>query len=148
MSEGSVKKSGRSSTIDRFIYDLRTGKAGISKKAPDPEVLPAVRKRTDGSTKFSDPIQEEGKPEKFLDYAAMEPPRVYPNQVKLKIEEGESRFPQEAKVPPYKKYDTKGNYVKHKLSKRDGMKSQMSTGEVVRKHLLSNPRARKPKTVA
>lgn len=147
MSKGSVKKTARSSAVDQFIYDLRCGKVGSK---PEEKSQAEAKMLKNGPQTHSYPVKK--KVEKFIDYDHLAPPKLYPNEVKLGIKEGEERFPADAKVPNIKKYDAKGNYIKHKRPTVKDNEPNMSTNEVVRKHLLSNPEARKsskkPKTVA
>ena len=84
------------------------------------------------------------KPDKLLDYDDIEAPKRKPNRVKLGIEEGESRFPPEAVAPNKKKYNEKGEYVKHKdVVKKKKEHSEPSMGKVMREAALSNPYRKK-----
>jgi hypothetical protein len=124
------------SKVNKFIADLRMGKVGTTVDGGKP---PSPEKLHDGPIDFTAPDRTT-KPEKFIDYDKVENEGGKPNKVKMGIKHGESRFPAEAKVPNYKKYDDKGNYVKHKLkmkTKPNG--NSASTAAVVRRSLLSNP---------
>jgi hypothetical protein len=141
MSKGSLK----SASIDELIYKIKRG-ADAEPKKPEKKVDEDARH--DGPAKHSYPRKKDM--EKLIDYAELDYPVRKPNKVKLGIEEGEDRFPAEAKVPNYKKYDKSGNYIKHKVpTKSKEEKPGASTSEVVRRSLLSNPMTRRgKKTVA
>lgn len=84
-------------------------------------------------------------PKKFVnpvkpDYASFKY-KAYPNKIYVGIEIGDERFPKESKVPPYKKYDDKGNYIKPKfiLEKGNLKTAKYSLGKLQRENSLSNP---------
>lgn len=107
-----------------------------------PEMINGAPVRKSGSAIASMPKKEYVNTMKF-DYSSLEY-KQYPNRVKVNIELNEERFPAESKVPPYDKYDEKGNYIKNKfiatekkVKKVEGVK--YSIGQLVREHALSNP---------
>ena len=100
---------------------------------------PSPEKLHDGSIDFTSP-ERQRYAEPLIDYDKVENEHGKPNQVKMGIKHGEERFPAQAKVKNYKKYDKNGNYIKHKLTmKKKDHGNTTSTSAVVRKHLLSNP---------
>lgn len=80
----------------------------IATKTPDQIDGRPVMKS--GSAYASTPPKNAKNPVAF-DYANMDY-KHYPNNVKIFIDENEERFPAESKVPPYKKYDKSGKYIK------------------------------------
>ena len=91
-----------------------------------------------GPIKYSTPDKVD-KPDKLLDYDDMELQKRKPNRVKLG-----NRFPPEAVVPNKKKYNEKGEYVKHKnVVKKKKEHHGPSMGEAMRESALSNPYRKK-----
>lgn len=80
----------------------------IATKTPDEIDGRPVMKS--GSAYASTPPKNAKNPVAF-DYASMKY-KSYPNKINVFIDENEERFPSESKVPPYKKYDKDGKYIK------------------------------------
>lgn len=142
MAKDTVKKPGN---IDELIYKIKKGESGpeikLTQKQQD--------ERNDGPARHTYPRKKET--EKLIDYQNLEMPKLRPNMVKLGIDEGEDRFPPEAKVPNYKKYDANGNYIKHKLPTKKENKGMAgkSAISIARDMSLSNPMTKRGrKTVA
>ena len=102
-----------------------------------------------GSARHTPPSPKP-KNEMQLDYKAIAAKRPrYRNEVKTNIDFGEERFPPGSKVPPGKKYDEDGNYIKHKdvVTKGDTKNKKespppLSMMQMMKDHALSNPKGR------
>lgn len=92
-----------------------------------------------GPIKYSEPSKPLEAP-RMIEYEKLETP-TYSNTANLDIDEGEQRFPQDAKVPNKKKYSENGNYVKNRLPKKkkdDPSRTVESMGAAMRGMALSN----------
>lgn len=94
----------------------------------------------EGPAKYSYPSKIEG-PEKLMDYSLEGPPQRKPNRVKLKIDFNEDRFPPEAKVENFRKYDEQGNYKRKYQPKRKDSPVSVNPGSyaLMKSSSLSNP---------
>lgn len=92
-----------------------------------------------GPIKYSMPTRPT-KTEPLIDTKKIRPKRYKPNRVKLGIKEGESRFPAESIVENSKKYNEKGEYIKHKDEYEKRNPAPMPGALKIAKGLaLSNP---------
>lgn len=134
----------KTKNIDELIVQIKRGEAIQETKASKKN---SGDIRHDGPAKHSYPRKKEM--EKLIDYNNLAYPMKRPNKVKLSISDGESRFPAEAKVPNYKKYDENGNYIKHKVPNKpkNPEASGVSALSIMRNMSLSNPAKGRKKTV-
>lgn len=119
---------------------VKDNKAIPSKTPDEIDGRPTIKS---GSAYASTPPKNPKNPVAF-DYANLEY-KHYPNKVKIGIEDHEERFPAESKVPPYKKYDKDGKYIKGNFIATQKKQSKKSTfgyslGELARENSSSNPK--------
>jgi hypothetical protein len=72
--------------------------------------------------------------------------KVYENKIKIHVDMGEERFPPESKVPNKRKYNEKGEYIKHKNVVLESDKKKdpkelptYSMTQVMKEQSLTNP---------
>lgn len=101
-----------------------------------------------GPIKYSMPDRPT-KTEPLVDTRKVKPKQYKPNRVKLGIKHGESRFPQEAVAPNKRKYNEKGEYIRHKNESEPKIKGSKEPGsiKISKEMALSNPNKRKKLSV-
>lgn len=76
-----------------------------------------------GPIKYSMPTRPT-KTEPLVDTKTVKPKGQKPNRVKLGVKMDENRFPQESVVPNKRKYNEKGEYIRHQ-DERENRKSKI-----------------------
>ena len=100
--------------------------------------------RKSGACEFTDP-KGKALPEPAIDYKKIHY-KTYPDKTIIGVNKMDgNKLPPESKVPPSKKYDANGKYIKHQYFAEKKVEKKIpkySLGEVVRDALLSNPKYR------
>lgn len=92
-----------------------------------------------GAIKYSAPDRPT-ETEKLIDPTKIKPKLMKPNRVKLGISHGEGRFPPEAIAPNKRKYNDKGQYIRHQDEYESRKESKSySTIQLVKEMAPSNP---------
>lgn len=120
----------------KIYKTVRFSATGVS-KSPNSPKEPATEKLSKVNTKNLD---SPTKPDYNL-YRY----KSYPNKVNIGIDVNEERYPKEAKVPEYKKYDAQGKYVKPDfiVEKKADKPIKYSIGQLMRDNDSSNPKNKK-----